>query len=527
MKNIFIFVYVISFLWINGVFVKAQKKTIKAQNPIIWADVPDMSIIRVADTYYMSSTTMHMNPGVPIMKSKNLINWQIVNYAYDTLATNDALLLQKGKQAYGKGSWASCLRYYNNTYYLSTFSSTSGKTHIYSTKNIEKGPWIAKTFAPAYHDHTIFFDDDKKYIIWGGGKLKIAELKEDLSGVKANTERVLIENASKPSGDNIMLSAEGSQLFKINGKYYLFNISWPRNGMRTVIVHRANKITGPYKGRVVLQDRGIAQGGLIDTPDGKWYAYLFRDYGAVGRIPYIVPVTWKNGWPQLGVNNKVPNELDILVDSQNINGIVVSDEFNRKFNAKSIPLEWQWNHNPNNNNWTVTERKGYLRLKNGRIDQGFLDTRNTLTQRAYGPQSSASIKIDVSNLKEGDYTGLGALQKQYGFVGVKRAQGKNFIIMMDGSTSKANEVACIVTGETNVYLRVDMNFLNKTDKAYFYYSFDGVKWNKIGNNLQMKYTMPHFMGYRFAIFSYATMFTDGYVDVDWFRWNKDIIKTNL
>src|SRR4026208_1975546 len=112
----------------------------QATNPIIFADVPDMSMIRVGDTYYMSSTTMHMNPGVPIMRSKDLVNWQLVAYCYDTLVNNDDMNLENGKSTYGRGSWASSLRYHNGTFYVSTFSSTSSKTHIYSTKNIEKGP---------------------------------------------------------------------------------------------------------------------------------------------------------------------------------------------------------------------------------------------------------------------------------------------------------------------------------------------------------------------------------------------------
>ena len=111
------------------------------RNPIIFADVPDMSMVRVGDTYYMSSTTMHMAPGVPIMKSKDLVNWQIVSYAYDILDNIDALNLNNGKNAYGRGSWASCIRYHNETFYVSTFAQTTGKTYIYSTKDIEKGPW--------------------------------------------------------------------------------------------------------------------------------------------------------------------------------------------------------------------------------------------------------------------------------------------------------------------------------------------------------------------------------------------------
>ena len=186
-------------------------------------------MIRVGDTYYMSSTTMHMSPGVPVMKSKDLINWTLINYAYDTLADLDELNLKNGKSTYGRGSWASCIRFHRGVYYVSTFAQTTGKTHVYTTRNIEKGPWKEFSFKPAYHDHSLFFDDDGRvYMIYGAGNLKLIELKPDASGLKPGTsEQVIIENASAPAGDNINLRAEGSQLFKVYGKYFLFNITWP------------------------------------------------------------------------------------------------------------------------------------------------------------------------------------------------------------------------------------------------------------------------------------------------------------
>ena len=127
MKKIYISCIVLTAMIIN-VTISAQVQS--AQNPIIWTDVPDMSMIRVGDTYYMSSTTMHMCPGVPIMKSKDLVNWQLVNYAYSTLGDIDALTLNNGKNAYGRGTWASCIRYHNSTFYVSSFSSTTKKTYI-------------------------------------------------------------------------------------------------------------------------------------------------------------------------------------------------------------------------------------------------------------------------------------------------------------------------------------------------------------------------------------------------------------
>ena len=490
-----------------------------SQNPIIYADVPDMSMIRVGDTYYMSSTTMHMSPGVPIMKSKDLVNWHIVNYAYDILDNVDSLNLNNGKSSYGRGSWASCLRVHNETYYVSTFTATTGKTYIYSTKDIEKGPWSKISFAPSDHDNTLFFDDDgRTYLIYGAGRIKIVEMNEDLSGVKPGTDRVLIENASLPAGTNIMLGAEGSQLFKVKGMYYLFNITWPRGGMRTVVVHKANKITGPYEGKVVLQDLGVAQGGIIDTPEGNWYAYLFRDFGSVGRIPYLVPMNWDNGWPVLGINGKVPESLDLPVSKGLIPGIVASDEFSRDASEPALPLVWQWNHNPSNTLWSVSLRKGYLRLSTARIDTSFELARNTLTQRTFGPVCSGSISLHISGMKDGDFAGLCLLQKKYGQVGVRMENGIYYIVMVNADSLKPREIERVPLAQETVYLKAECDFSNRTDLGYFYYSLNGKNWTPIGNQLKMEYSlMEHFMGYRFGLFNYATSHPGGYADFDFFH----------
>ncbi len=505
--------------------IKASAQQHKATNPVIFADVPDMSMIRVNDTYYMSSTTMHLSPGVPIMKSKDLVNWQIVNYAYDTLADTDELNLENGKNTYGRGSWASCLRYHNGVFYVSTFSQTTNRTYIYTTKNIETGPWRRASFKPSYHDHTIFFDDDSRvYLIYGAGKLKLVELTADAISVKSTTEKIIIENASAPAGSDIGLQSEGSQLFKIDGKYYLFNIVWPKGGMRTVIIHRADKITGPYEGRIALQDRGVAQGGLIDTPDKKWFAYLFRDYGSVGRIPYLVPVTWKEGWPVLGNDGKIPDTLDLPASTGLQPGIVASDDFNRIKSDPALPLVWQWNHNPDHRNWSISERNGFLRLRTSRIDTSFLSARNTLTQRSFGPESSGIISLDVSSMKNGDMAGLALLQKKFGFVAVNYQNGAKSIVMVSAESGVPIEKQRLTLTQNKVYLRADCNFRDLKDEANFYYSLDGKTWKSIGVSLKMSYTLPHFMGYRFGLFNYATQKAGGYADFDFFRIENKILK---
>jgi beta-xylosidase len=287
--------------------------------------------------------------------------------------------------------------------------------------------------------------------------------------------------------------------------------------MRTVVIHRANKITGPYEGRIALQDLGVAQGGLIDAQDGKWYSYLFRDYGAVGRIPYLVPVKWIDGWPVLGENGKVPETLDLPANKRLIQGIVNSDEFSRKSNQPSLPLVWQWNHNPDNSLWSVTDRKGFLRLRTGRVDTSFLSARNTLTQRTIGPVCSGVTSMDISKMEDGDFAGLSLLQKNYGIVGV-RINGKNkSIVMINAGSGKPEETQTVTLDQNIIYFKAECDFTNKKDVADFYYSLDGKKWNKIGTTLKMSYTLPHFMGYRFGLFNYTAKNVGGYVDFDFFH----------
>lgn len=507
---------VFNFLWLPTI---ALAQVGQAHNPVIFADVPDMAMIRVGKTYYMSSTTMHLSPGVPIMKSTDLVNWRLVSYAYDTLANVDALNLANGQSTYGRGSWASSLRYYQGTYYVSTFAQTTGKTYIYSTRNIEKGPWKVASFPQSLHDHSLFFDDDGRvYMVYGQGKIQLAELDAEVSGLKpGTTPRVLIENASAPAGSAINLPAEGSQLFKVKGKYYLFNITWPREGMRTVVVHRADKITGPYEGRVALQDLGVAQGGLIDTPTGEWYAYLFRDFGAVGRIPYLVPVQWVAGWPVLGTAGKVPPTLPMPANKSLIPGLVASDEFTRRPGEPALPLVWQWNHNPDNPHWSVAARPGYLRLTTGRVDTTFLLARNTLTQRTIGPVCTGTTALDVANLKDGDFAGLGVLQRRYGLVGVQVSGGAKAIVMVSAESEKPVEIQRLPLAQNRVYFKIACDFTDRRDVATFFYSLDGKAWQPVGQPLKMAYTLPHFMGYRFSLFNYATKAAGGYADFDYFH----------
>ncbi|UTF60287.1 glycoside hydrolase 43 family protein [Gilvimarinus sp. DA14] len=496
-----------------------------ARNPLIWADVPDPAVIRVDDTYYMSSTTMHMNPGLPLMKSSNLVDWNLLGYVYDSLAADNASTLSGGEQAYGRGSWASSLRYHNGRFYVSTFANHTSKTYIFSSDDIESGEWQRAEIDQLFHDASLVFDQGRAFLLYGNDDIHLVELTADASAIKPGGLRTtVIEKASSIAGEEFWVPAEGAQVSKRNGYYYINLISWPANGMRTQLVYRAKQLTGPYEGRVVLQDRGIAQGGLIDTPEGDWYAFLFRDFGAVGRIPYLVPVRWQNDWPVYGVDGKVPEALSITSQQSGLGNLVASDDFDYpeiNSEAGALKLAWQWNHNPDSRGWSVTERPGYLSLTNQRTDKGLLDTRNTLTQRMYGPEARATVALDTANLRPGDVAGLAALQAQYGFVGVEKSETGTSLIMVLGQ-SEDDEVsetvaARIALPQSRVYLQIKTDFKSQRDTATFWYSLDGTNWKAIGTELKMKYTLPHFMGYRFALFNYATQTPGGRADFDFYR----------
>lgn len=491
----------------------------EASNPVIWADVPDPSVIRVGNNYFMSSTTMHMSPGVPIMKSTDLINWKIINYAYNTLVNSNQLNLENGQNAYGKGSWASSIRYVNGIYYVSTFSYTTNKTYIYKTQNIEQGPWNLSVLDGVYHDCALFFENGRAFLAYGSDDIKLIELTSDASAIKSGgLNQTIIPKSSAIAGSSFVVKAEGTHLQKINGYYYVSLIAWPSGKGRTQLIYRASSLTGIYEGRIALQDQGIAQGGFVDAPSGNWYAFLFKDSGAVGRTPYLVPVSWQNGWPVMGVNEQTPKNLNFTVEDSALTGVVASDEFNQGAQGiASLPLQWQWNHNPDNSGWSLLSRPGYLRLTTKRIDTTFEYARNTLTQRTFGPQGSAQISMETAGMKDGDYAGLGALQARYGFVGVAKSNGNKAIVMVDNTSGVPQEIIRIGLYQNRVYLKIEMDFRNQIDQAKFYYSIDGSSWTVIGNTLRMTYDLKHFMGYRFALFNYASQSSGGYVDFDYYR----------
>ena len=350
------------------------------RNPVLLSDVPDPDCIAGFDpdgnkAYYLISTTMSYAPGAPIMRSYDLVNWETVSYVYDAIDyESDALSLRNDSYAYGKGQWASSIRYHNGLYYVLFSSYTTGKSYIYTTKSIESGDWKKSEFSTMYHDPSLYIDSDEAmYIIYGGGTLKCVKLATDSEGFvsldESYTETTVIGNLGAyleayndkydPNGTNdgfFILPGEGSHVYNVDGKVYILFISWPMEPInrRIMVCYQAKSladgIENGFKSKIIFNGDlgyaagdGVAQGGMMNTTgesnssEGVWKAMICQDRGPIGRCPVLMDVTWEkdeNGlvWPMLSAEQK---------DEKPIKGherksIVVSDDFTNgdKPNAK-------------------------------------------------------------------------------------------------------------------------------------------------------------------------------------------------
>lgn len=501
------------------------------RNPIIYADVPDMALCYADGYYYMISTTMHLMPGGPIMRSKDMKTWETISYVFDRIEDGDRYDLKDNATVYGQGQWASSIRYHEGKFYVwFTANGAPGKGFIFCADKAE-GPWKLIARPPHHHDASLFFDDDDKvYLFHGSGSCTVTELKSDLSDVlEGGLNQTLVSDDPDERGGLL----EGSQVFKHKGKYYICMISmhWGIPGrVRREVCYRADNITGPYEKKVILETPfevygGAGQGCVVngsssDDDESNWWALMFQDRGGIGRVPCLVPCTWIDGWPMLGdKDGKIPNDLN--KEYASFEGISASDDFS----SDKLSLIWQWNHNPIDSAWSLSERPGFMRLKTGRVVDNLFVAPNTLTQRMVGPRCSFVAKLDVSNMKDGDRAGISAYNGDSGVLAIEKDGDKCKIVasFQESVFDRSKSIADIIISNEDrrdfdakeVWLRVDAEFENAKDEGQLYYSLDGENWQTIGNAFKLIFDYRRmFMGSKFAIFNYATKSLGGYVDVD-------------
>ena len=498
-------------------------------NPLFYEEFEDPDVIRVGDDYYLVGTTMHMNPAVQIMHSKDLVNWELVGYCMDRLDLGPAFRLEGGN-IYGRGIWAPCIRYHKGMFYI--FSNVNGVgLQVFRSKSI-KGPW-ERNQLPGRHDLSVLFDDDGKiYIISGASSpYPIEELAPDLRSFVPGSRRQLVGRMG-----------EGHHLYKINGKYV--DVSAIPGGPVDQMVAVADSIDGPWKiermvqgesmgvtaaapARAQANDRGLwlHQGGIVDTPLGEWWSIIMSDHGSAGRMVSLVPITWNDGFPLIGLPGNLRKAPNTWIKpntgfTQDPKPSFIHDD---DFNGGKLNPHWQWNHVPDDTKWSLSEKPGVLRLHSLPATNFYL-ARNSICQRPPGPESTMTVEMDTSGLAVGDIAGLALLSSPYAWIGVvKTAEGT--ILQMCDSTSggggrrgaPAVPADPPTIGPANppahLWLRVACNF--DTDEAIFSWSADGKQFKPLGKFFTMTFQLRTFQGVRPALFNFNTSGRPGgYVDFD-------------
>ena len=490
-------------------------------NPVIAADFPDPDVILVNDTYYMVNTTMFVFPGVTVLKSHDLVNWEYCSNAVPSFDFSPCYDLD-GCSRYGHGQWATSIKYHNGKFYLLFITLNEGG--FLCSANNPEGPWEIKKLQKGFYDPGLFFDDDGRiYVAHGYSKIHITELNKNFAPITGDSMVY--------TGD-IRRGLEGTHVYKINGYYYLYATYGGLDGIQVAL--RSKNIYGPYEQKVVIRDTihgptfGIHQGALIKTQTGEWWTMLFVDSGPFGRFPFLQPVTWVDGWPMVGVGGKAvmtwkkPDVGKIYP----VEDLPTSDEFDEK----TLGMQWGWNHNPDDSKWSLDENPGCLRLKTSKVTDSLPKARNTLTQRMFEYYSDTlstigAVKMNIDHMHEGDIAGLAVFQDPYAFIGVKKVNGKSFIIMVNngkivdstvvkGSTVYLQARAIFGSGAAHYY---DGKGVPGTGTATFYYSLDNKNFVNIGNDVKMRFSLKIFTGNKFCLFNYATKSLGGFVDFDWFR----------
>ena len=511
-------------------------------NPLFYDEFSDPDIIRVGEDYYLAGTTMHSVPGLVVLHSKDLVNWEFSSYCFDRFDDSDDFNLRNGKEAYGQGIWAPAIRYHNGKFYI--FSNINGHGLQVFISDSAKGPWKHHQIKGDIYDLSVLFDDDGKiYAIHKYGNVTVTELKPDLSGPVEGSSKVVI-----PEGNAM---GEGHHIYKINGMYYILSADYSPMGRMQCA--RSKSIWGPYEtcviseresfgysaawtvnnvglGRPVPEDgfkfknnkpsdetlicSTIHQGGIVQAPDGKWWGVSMQDFNAVGRTVCLSPVTWVDGWPYFGLEKNLGRSPRTWFKPNDVVKTPVAT-YDRcdDFSGKTFKPVWQWNHNPNDKMWSLNkERKGWLRLHSMPAKQ-LLWAKNSLTQRAIGPVSYTSVKLDASKLKAGDEAGLGAINMPYASLGVVKTDKSLALRCYDQNTNK--EVVKPLDKKV-VWLRLWGDY-DKSQLQYSY-SLDGKTWENIGEQVLSPYQLKTFQGVRVALYAFNKKEVNGGVaDFDDFK----------
>jgi len=528
-------------------------------NPLFYEEFSDPDVIRVGDTFFLTGTTMHTMPGLPVLRSKDLVNWELASYAFERLDLAPSFRLENNTEIYGQGIWAPCIRHHNGTFYIFTNINNHG-TNVFRSKSPE-GPWTHNRLATPLYDLGVLFDDDGKiYAVHGVNEISIAEINAEVTDVVPNSTRVII-----PRGSGM---GEGLHFYKIKDKYYI--VSAIPGAHTPMVCARADTLAGPWKietlvsgeslgvptGNSLRPQRGgrrgrgaqgaqaargtplprqfqvqvndpnleggltVHQGGIVDTAGGQWWTVIMQDHKSLGRVSCLLPITWTDDWPTLGLPGNLRRAPATWIKpdtghKQEPKPLFVRDD---NFDSEKLNPLWQWNHLPIDTKWSLSERSGFLRL-HSQPAADFWWARNTLTQRAVGPTSTVTVELQTDGMTNGDVAGLALLNEPYTWIGISRTGDTLTLERFDQTNSQTVRQPI---GGNRFWFRAECDY--DKEKATLYYSTDGQQFTRLGEEYAMVYQLKTFQGIRYSLFHYnrGEAASGGFADFD----NFDVQESN-
>jgi beta-xylosidase len=501
----------------------------KYKNPVLFADYSDPDVIRVNDDFYMVASSFNCMPGVPVLHSKDLVNWKIIGHIYDKLPFE-----KYDKPAHGQGSWAPSIRFHNGLFYV--YFCTPNEGLFMASAKDPAGPWKLHRVADVemWEDPCPIWDEDgNAYLVRSklrGGILYLHRMSKDGKKLLDNGTVIFCDEDKQPT-------IEGPKFLKKDGYYYIFApAGGVPEGWQTVL--RSRNIYGPYEAKIVLHQgnteiNGPHQGGIVDLKSGQWWFLHFQDSDAYGRIVHLQPVEWKDGWPFIGadINNDGIGEPvlewkkpDIgqscpstLLRTCPISTAQTSDEFN----TKKLGLQWQWQANPRKVWYSLTAKPGYLRLyavKNMSQNGNLWFVPNLLLQKFPAPSFTVTTKITFKPDQSGEKSGLVIMGKEWAYIALTQTNDGLKLGMFNGTYyqgyDKTQQIESVDIQENCCYLKVQVD---NQATCTFSYSLTGQDYQHIGKKFTA--TKGTWIGAKVGLFNVNPNVTDskGYADFDWFK----------
>jgi beta-xylosidase len=492
------------------------------KNPILPGDFSNPGVVRVGEDYYMVVSAMQYSPGMAVLHSKDLVNWRFIGHCLPDLTALGPQMNWDKMDAYGKGVFAGTLAYHDGKFWM--FTTTMENGVFMTTATHPAGPWtpVHKVADLKHRDDPapLWDDDGQAYLLLSTpGREKwfthIYKMAPDGRSIDVESGRVLDD----------FHTSEGNKFYKINGTYFIFhNECQGHIGNRVGVMLRSKNINGPWEKRTILRghgpqlDREPNQGDLIQTPDGQWVfiTHQGRRGFREGRPVSLLPVQWIDGWPIPGNPDEDGVGTMVWHAKKPINGFpIVTPQTDDDFSDAKLGPQWEWNHQPRDEKWSLTERPGFVRLhafKPLKRDN-LLKAGNTLTQRLISPgPGEVTLKLDLTRMADGQSAGLSHHGKRYAWLGVTQTGGVRHLVYHTDTGRTAGPALA----STDLWLRSN---LSANGTATWAYSLDGVAFTPFGGDYTLN--MDGGRGSRIGVFTYNDQAEAGSIDLDWFRYEHD------